>query len=140
MEEFTMTDQNAKQWQAMFQPISMFMGASQKNAHTFWDMQAEFLNGMQTFAEGWFQRRHIGTQAAQEACERMCQAKTPIEWFHEYQTWSTGAFQRLMADGFVLQKGLKKIADEVSPSLAPSQKEQSETVPTATKSRARAEA
>ena len=67
-----MVDQNAaEKLQAMFQPMSMLTGAMQKNAHTFWNTQTEILDGMQAFAEGWFQRRHTGTQAAQEACERM---------------------------------------------------------------------
>ena len=141
-EEFTMVEQNAaEKWQAMFQPMSMLTGAMQKNAHTFWNTQAEILDGMQALAEGWFQRRHIGTQAAQEACARMCEVKTPIEWVHEYQIWSTGAFQRLMADGVAFQQDMKKIADGVSPSLVPSLgKDQSEAASTGIRSRARAEA
>ena len=137
-----MVDQNAaEKWQAMFQPMSMLTGAMQKNAHTFWNTQAEILDGMQTFAEGWFQRWHIGTQAAQQTCERMCEAKTPIEWAHEYQMWSTGAFQRLMTDGVAFQQDIPKIVDGVSPSLVPSlERDHSEAASTATRSRARAKA
>ena len=137
-----MVDQNtAEKWQAMLQPMSMLTGAMQKNAHTFWNNQVEILDGMQAFAEGWFQRRHIGTQAAMEACERMCEAKTPVEWIHEYQAWSTGAFQRLTADGLAFQQDIKKVAGGVSPSLVPSLgKDQSEAASTATRNRVRAEA
>jgi hypothetical protein len=136
-----MTDQNASEkWQAMFQPISMFAGTMPKNVRTFWNIQAEVLDGMQALSESWFQRRHIGTQAAQETCERMCEAQTPIEWFREYNMWSIGAFQRLMADGLALQQGMKRISDGASPSLVPSiGKEQSEAA-TATRSRARSKA
>jgi hypothetical protein len=120
---------------------TMFMGPMQKSASTFWKTQLGILDGMQAFAEGWFQRRHIGTQAAQESCERMCNAKTPIEWFQEYQKWSTGALQRLMADGMALQQDIKDIADRAGPSLVPSlTKEQGEAAPAATKSRVRTEA
>ena len=115
-----MTDQNPnEQWQALFQPAVM-LSMWQKNAHAFWKTQAEILDGMQAFAEGWFQRRHLGTQTANEACERMCAAKTPVDWFHEYQTWCAGACQRLMADGACFQDGLKKAAEGVSPSVIPS--------------------
>ena len=137
-----MSDQHeAEKWQTLLQSISMPTDAMRKNAHVFWNTQADILNGMQAFAEGWFQRRHIGAQAAQEACERMCEAKTPIEWFREYHMWSMGAFQRLVADGMVFQQEMKKISDSVSPSLVPSfGKEQSEATPTAAGSRARAKA
>lgn len=137
-----MTDQNPnEQWQAMFQPASMMMGTWQKNAHAFWKTQVEILDGMQAFAEGWFQRRHLGTQAADEACERLCAAKTPVEWFHEYQSWCSGACQRLMADGLSFQDGMKKAVEGVSPSVVPSfGAEQHEVKPAASKVRVRAEA
>jgi hypothetical protein len=137
-----MTDQNAaEKWQVMFQPISMFASPMQENARKFWNIQAEGLDGMQALSEIWFQRRHIGTQAAQETCERMCGAKTPIEWFQEYNIWSIGAFQRLMADGLALQQEMKRISDGASPSLVPSiGNEQSEAATASTRSRTRAKA
>ena len=137
-----MTDQSVNdQWQSTLQSASMMLGMWQKNAHVFWKTQAEVLDGMQAFAEGWFERRHLGTQAADEACERMCAAKTPGEWFHEYQTWCAGVYQRLMADGFRFQDGLRKAAEGVSPSVVPSfGKEQGEARPAASKARVRAEA
>jgi len=137
-----MTDQSSvEQWQAVFQPMSMLTGTMQKNAHAFWNIQAEFLNGLQAFAEGWFQRRHIGTQAARETCERMCEAKTPIEWFHEYQMWSMQALQRLMTDSLAFHQGMQKIAEGTSPSVVPSiGKEHGSVIPAKTSGQARAEA
>jgi hypothetical protein len=125
-----------EQWQAMFQVLPMFAGTMQKNANEFWKTQGSILDGMQDFAEGWFQRRHVGVQAAHEACKRMCGANTPIEWFHEYQMWIGGAFQRLMADSLVLQHGLKKITDKVSPTLVPTiNREQGDVTEVADKGR-----
>ena len=137
-----MADQNeVEKWQKLFQAISMPAGAMRNNAHTYWSAQADILNEMHAFTEGWFQRRHIGTQAAQEACERMCEAKTPMEWMREYHLWSMGALQRLMADGLAFQQEIKRIADEVGPSLVPSlEKEQGETVSAPPTRRERADA
>ncbi len=133
-----MTDQGStEQWQAMSQPISLLAGSMQKSAHTFWKVQAEILDGMQAFSEGWFQRRQMGVQAAQEACERMLEAKTPTEWFQACQMWSTGACQRLMADGMVFQEGMKKIADEATSLVPEIAKEKSEVVSETARSRTR---
>jgi hypothetical protein len=136
-----MTDQNeTENWLAIFQPLSTFTGTMQRNARKFWNTQAEILNSMQAYADGWFQRRHIGVQAAQEACERMCAAKTPIEWFQEYQQWGNGVFQRLMADGMVLQQVMQKIAEEVTPALVPAiSKEQPDASAATGKKRERVE-
>ena len=135
-----MADQNeVEKWQKLFQTISMPAGAMRNNAHTYWSAQADVLNEMHAFTEGWFQRRHIG--AAQEACERMCEVKTPMEWMREYHLWSRGALQRLEADGLAFQQEIKRIADEVGPSLVPSlEKEQGETVSAPPTRRERADA
>ena len=136
-----MTDQSStEQWQAMSQPFFHLAGSMQKNAHMFWKLQADILEGMQAFAEGWFQRRHIGVQAAQQACERMCEAQTPIEWFQACQTWSTGACQRLMADGMVFQEGMRKIADETTSLVPEIAKEKGEAVSERTRGRTRTSA
>jgi hypothetical protein len=94
----------------------MFAG----NARSFWTGQTDVLNGMQTFAEGWFQRRHIGTKATLEACESMCAAKTPTEWFNAYQKWLLGAGERLMADGLAYDTEVRKLSEVLAPSLVPS--------------------
>jgi hypothetical protein len=134
-------DRNAsEQWQAMFQP-SIVLGMWQQSAHAFWKAQSDMLDGMQAFAEGWFQRRHLGAQAASEACERMCAAKNPVEWFHEYQTWCAGASQRLMADGLGVRDCVGRVTAELSPSVIPSSpNQQDEGKPSGSKARARAEA
>jgi hypothetical protein len=138
-EEMTMSNQNPTDAFA-FQPLPMFAGAMQKSAYAFWKAQKDILDEMQAFAEGWFERRHIGVQAAQEACKRMCEAKTPIEWFQEYQVWANGSFQRLMADGLVVQQTMKNISDEMGPTLVPAiNKEQSDATVAAAKTRRRVE-
>lgn len=137
-----MSDRNeGGDWRAFFQPGLMPAEAMQRNAHAFWSAQAEILNNMKALTDGWYQRRHIGAQAAEECCERMCQAKTPLDWVREYQMWSLGAFQRLMADGLALQQGIKKLSDEVGPSIIPAhEQETGAAARVATKSRKPAEA
>ena len=51
---------NPNQSEQRFQTLPNVM---QKNADTFWKAQADILDGMQDFAAGWLQRRHIGVQA-----------------------------------------------------------------------------
>ena len=53
---------------------------------------------MQALANGWFDRRRTGTNAAREAVERMCGTKTYFDLVQEYQAWARGAFERIMAD------------------------------------------
>jgi hypothetical protein len=74
------------------------------NVRRFWDIQNELLDGMEKFASGWFERRHVGTRAALEAAQRMCKAQTPVDLVREYQTWIGGAYQRVMADGYACQQ------------------------------------
>ena len=74
------------------------------NVRRFWDIQNELLDGMEKFASGWFERRHVGTRAALEAAQRMCKAQTPVDLVREYQDWIGGAFQRVMADGYACQQ------------------------------------
>jgi hypothetical protein len=59
---------------------------------------------MENYANGWFERRHVGTHTALEAAQRMCKAQTPVDLAREYQDWISGAFQRLMADGYACQQ------------------------------------
>jgi hypothetical protein len=120
-----MSMQDAKEsWQAMFQPASMFVGTLQGSARSFWSGQNDVLNEMQTFAKDWFERRHAGTRAALEACESMCAAKTPAEWFAVYQKWLMGATERLMADGLACQNEVRKLGEVLGPSLVPSTEDQ----------------
>jgi hypothetical protein len=78
--------------------------ALQDNVRNFWDIQDKVLDAMENFANGWFERRHVGTHTALEAAQRMCKAQTPVDLVREYQEWVGGAFQRVMADGFACQQ------------------------------------
>src|SRR5262245_65022197 len=71
---------------------------------SFWDIQDKALDAMQNFANGWFERRHVGTHAALEAAQRICKAQTQVDLVREYQDWVGGAFQRVMADGVACQE------------------------------------
>jgi len=75
-----------------------------ENAQRFWDYQNKMLDSMQCFANGWFERRHVGTHATLEAAQRIYRAETPVDALREYQDWVSGAFQRVMADGLALQQ------------------------------------
>lgn len=91
---------------------------------------------MQTFADGWFERRHAGTHAALEAAERMCKAETPVDLLREYQQWANGAMQRLVADGLACQQECMAVIGSVAPPLVPlsseKQSEASQSEPRAT--------
>lgn len=89
----------AEQARRMFAlPATMFM-PMQQNAHLFWENQNKLLDTMEEFTNGWFERRHAGTEEAQRAALRICQAENPAEAVREYQSWATAAFGRVMADG-----------------------------------------
>ena len=66
----------------------------------FWNIQDRLLYIKENFADGWFERRHVGSHAALEAAQRMCSARTGVDLAREYQEGVSGAFQRVMADGF----------------------------------------
>jgi hypothetical protein len=95
--------------QRMFRPDPTILEAARKSACCFWESQDKILDSMQTFANGWFQRRHAGTHAVLEAAERICKAETPIDLLREYQEWASGAFQRVIADGLACQQQAMEI-------------------------------
>jgi hypothetical protein len=70
----------------------------------FWRNQDRALDCMEDLAKGWFERRHAGTRAAQEAVVKICSAESPLDAMHGYQQWVSGAFDRLMADSAALQQ------------------------------------
>ena len=78
--------------------------AIEDNVRRFWDTQDKLLDNMAKFANGWFERRHIGTHAGHEAAQRMCAAHAPEDLGREYQEWVTGAFQRVADDGLACQQ------------------------------------
>ena len=100
----------------MFVPDS---AALQDNARCFWDVQDKVLDAMQNFANGWFERRHVGTHAAVKAAQRMCKAQTQVDLVREYQDWVGGAFQRVMGDGVACQEFVGALADPLSSKQQP---------------------
>ena len=120
------TDFN-EQWsymQKLFLPTSEVSAALRENACRFWENQDKFLDGMQALTNAWFKRRHAGTQAAQEAAERMCGTSTFVDLVEAYQTWASGAFERTMADGLSCQQQIMAVTGALaSPPLAPSASE-----------------
>ena len=112
-----------EQWSAMqkiFLSSSAFPAPLRENALRFWENQEKILNSMQTLANDWFERRHIGTHAAGEAAERMCATGTFVDLMQAYQDWARGAFERIMADGLACQQQMMAATDALaSPPLAP---------------------
>ena len=117
MESVDLTEQ-WRSMQRMFFPTSAISDSLKENARSFWEMQDKFLDNMQTVANGWFNRRHAGTNAAREAAERMCTTDTLVDLGQAYQNWASGAFERIMAD---CQQQIAAVSDALaSPPLAPS--------------------
>jgi hypothetical protein len=115
----------AEQWESMMQnavwPTSAVSGRLGDNARYFWEMQDKILDNMQAFSNGWFERRHTGTNSASEAAERMCGTNTMVDVIQAYQDWARGAYERLMADGLACQQQIIAATGALaSPPLAPS--------------------
>jgi hypothetical protein len=89
--------------QRMFLPAAI-SDTLRENARRFWENQDKILDSMENFANGWFERRHVGTRAALEAAQRMCKAQTPADLLHEYQNWASGTFERVMTDWSACQQ------------------------------------
>jgi hypothetical protein len=92
--------------QRAFPASSTFNAAARQGASNFWTAQEKFLDCMEEFAEGWFERRHDGTRSALAAASEICRAETPFEAMREYQKWATGSFERILQDGIACQKQL----------------------------------
>ena len=95
-----------QQWKAMQRMMWGVPGSDvlQDNVSRFWTTQDRLLYIMENFADGWFERRHVGSHAALDAAQRMCNARTGVDLARESQEWVSGAFQRLMADGSACQQ------------------------------------
>jgi hypothetical protein len=90
--------------QKAFPASSAFNAASRQTATSFWQAQEKLLESMQDLADGWFERRHAGTEAALASARRICDADTPFEAIREYQKWAIGSFERILQDGLAGQK------------------------------------
>jgi hypothetical protein len=99
-----------QQFQAMQRMMHVPDAALEDNVRRFWDIQNNILDSMENFANGWFERRRVGTRTALEAAQRMCKAQTPVDLVREYQDWVGGMFQRVMADGFACQQFVSALA------------------------------
>jgi hypothetical protein len=110
----------AEQWrsmQKMFQPTSAISESLKENTRRYWENEQKLLDTMQTLANGWFERRHAGTNAAREAGERMCSTESFPDLMVAYQNWASGVFERIMAD---CQQIVAVTGAFTSPPLAPS--------------------
>jgi hypothetical protein len=105
-----------QQWKAMQRMMWGVPGsdALQDNVSRFWTTQDRLLYIMENFADGWFERRHVGSHAALDAAQRMCNARTGVDLARESQEWVSGAFQRLMADGSACQQFVGAFAGVLS--------------------------
>jgi len=92
---------NAFEMPSMWNSNGEAMKASVRN---FWEGQSKQLDNMQEFMVGWFDRRHLGTQAALIAAQKICQAKNPVEAMACYQDWATGLATRILDDELAYHK------------------------------------
>ena len=70
-----------------------------ENVHRFWENQEKVLDSMQAVADGWFERRRVGTHKAREAAEEMCQFESFEDLGRIHRDWASEAFERIMPDG-----------------------------------------
>jgi len=121
----------AEQWYSMQKAFLLAPQTSdtlKENTRRFWENQERILNNMQVFANGWFERRHMGALSAREATERMCGCGTIVGLIQAYQDWARGTFERIMADGLSCQQQIFAATSALtSPPLAPSVNEKKET-------------
>jgi hypothetical protein len=109
--------------QAMLQPTAEIRQTMRTNLEDFWNNQDQVLGSMEEFTNGWIERRHVGTQAALTAAQRMCDTKTGFDLMKEYQTWAVGSLERIMADSSALQEHLMTVAGLFTKPLTPAEKE-----------------
>lgn len=110
----------AEQWrsmQKMFLPTSAISESLKENTRRYWENEEKLLDTMQALANGWFERRRAGTNAAREAGERMCSTESFPDLMQVYQNWASGVFERIMAD---YQQIVAVTGALTSPPLAPS--------------------
>jgi hypothetical protein len=70
----------------------------------FWEDQATALESLKEFADGWFARRQMSTQAALEAAKHIGDAATPSDMLLEYQNWLKRAMELVAEDGKAYQQ------------------------------------
>ncbi|MGX7744899.1 hypothetical protein [Rhodopseudomonas parapalustris] len=106
----------------MTDPVTLFPNLMQPAAKTyapmgikFWESEETVLDNMKEFADGWFERRRIGTRAALETARRIGEASSPLDAFREYQDWLGGAMARLLEDSMAFQQQFMKTNAKLAP-------------------------
>jgi hypothetical protein len=89
-----------------------------ENWVTFWRKQDLILDSMETFAEGWFERRRDGTARALDAAQRSGSAESPVDAMRELQTWALGSFQRIAEDGLAWHQHMMRLVELAAPNFA----------------------
>lgn len=99
----------------MSDPVTLFPDILQPAAKTygpvgvkFWESEESLLKSMKEFADGWFERRRVGTEAALQTAKRIGEAATPLDAWREYQDWLGGAVARMLEDGMACQQQMIK--------------------------------
>ncbi len=92
--------------QRAFSPSFGFGPAIRENAAGFWTNQAKIVASLEDYANGWFQRRHTGTEEALASVRQICDATSPVDAMREYQKWAIGSFERVIQDGLACQQQL----------------------------------
>ena len=103
-----------------FEPSAALRDAMRQAATRFWGGQDQILDAMQDYANGWFERRHAGTEAALDSAQHVIDAATPVEAMREYQKWAFGNFERMIDDGLSCQQHLLSMGALLAPPLSPS--------------------
>jgi hypothetical protein len=93
--------------------------AMRQAAETFWNGQEQILHAMEEYATGWFERRHVGVDAALNASQQMIDGATPVEAVREYQKWAFRSVERIIDDGLSCQKHLLSMGGLLAPPLSP---------------------
>jgi hypothetical protein len=99
-------------------PLPFMLKTYEPLGIAFWENQEGILEGMQEFSDGWFRRRHSGTQAALDAAKRICEASTPTEMIAEYQNWLRGSVERMAEDGVACQQHLTRLGSLLNSQLS----------------------
>lgn len=64
----------------------------------FWQAQDQFLREMERFSEGWFQRRHTGTETALSTTEEIADPSNPMEAWRNLAEWQVHSMERVAED------------------------------------------
>lgn len=81
---------------AMRMLTAMPLGAPQMRQ--FWRAQDQFLREMQDYSEGWFERRHTGTQSALSTASQIANPENPGEALRDLADWQAHSMERVMED------------------------------------------